>query len=504
WDFGDGTTSTYLPPAAFPVFATHVYSNQGIYNVTRTVKFNTQTISFSDMVQVMALPVAVFSFPANNCNGSPVSFTDLSYIPSGFPSSIASWVWDFGDGTPLLVIVFPGNPNVSHTFPGNATSHVVRLTVTTSGGCTDYTENTVYSGPDMVANFFPQGATCELQPVQFFDLSYTSGGTIVSWNWNFGDPLSGTANTSTLSNPIHVFSAAGTFIVTLTIFNSYGCSKTISKVVSINPHPIANFNADTVHLGTPTTFTDLSYSASGSLAVWQWEFGDGQSSSLSNPSHFYVSPLTYMASLTVTDLNGCTRDTSKPVVVLPPVINPPANKSVTNVIVESGQTKCYNATQVISIAGNGTFFNVLSGGSSTFISGQTISFLPGTAVQPGGSMWGYIAPMGPFCQNPSMPASVVSGDTVSKETEQQFFKIYPNPTTGIFILEFNANQLSDKATLDVYGIRGEKVLTTALNNKGRQECSLTGLPGGIYFLRVNYGERFEMGKIIKQLVGCFA
>jgi PKD repeat protein len=478
WDFGDGTSNTYLPPAAFPVFATHVYSSFGNYNVTRTVKFSTQTLNFSSMIQVLAHPVAAFIFPAGNCIGSPVSYTDQSYIPSGIPSSISTWVWDFGDGTPLLVIVFPGNPNVLHTFPGNATSHVVRLTVTTAGGCSNYIENTVYSAPDMIANFFPQGASCELLPIQFYDLSSTSGGTIVSWNWNFGDPPSGATNTSVLSNPIHVFTTAGTFIVTLTIVNSYGCSKTISKAVSVNPHPFANFTVDTVYLGTPTTFTDQSITISGGFAVWLWEFGDGQSSSLSNPSHFYASPLTYMANLTVTDLNGCTKDTSKPVIVLPPVINPPANQTISNVIVESGQTKCYNATQVIA--------------------GQKISFLPGTTVQPGGSMWGYIAPMGPFCQTPSMPASVVSGDTVSKETEQPFFKIHPNPTTGNFILEFNANKLSDKATLAVYGIRGEKVLTTALNNKGRQECSLTGLPGGIYFLRVNYGERFEMGKIIKQ------
>jgi hypothetical protein len=96
-----------------------------------------------------------------------------------------------------------------------------------------------------------------------------------------------------------------------------------------------------------------------------------------------------------------------------------------------------------------------------------------------------------------MPASVVSGDTVSKETEQPFFKIYPNPTSGNFIVEFDGQELSDKATLEVYGIRGEKVLTATLNNKGRQEYSLTGLPGGIYFIRVNYGARFEMLKIIK-------
>jgi PKD repeat protein len=262
WDFGDGTVVTYLPPATFPVFASHVYSTYGIFMVMRTVTFGSGPVSFSLQVLVNPQPSAYFSFPATNCIGQPVQFTDLSYIASGFPGYINQWVWDFGDGTYPVVIFFPSSPNISHTFAGYVLSHNVTLTVTSSSGCSSSVTRIVGSTPNPVANFSFSAIACAGQPVSFTDLSQTNGGgSIISFNWNFGDPASGVTNTSSLQNPVHIFSGSGVYSVTLTVTNTNGCSNSMIKNVVINPPPTANFTfPGSACSFQPVQFMDMSTS----------------------------------------------------------------------------------------------------------------------------------------------------------------------------------------------------------------------------------------------------
>jgi PKD repeat protein len=493
WDFGDGGISSQTSP-------THIYSNYGIYMATLTVvNSNGCSHSVTKPVTVNPNPTAFFSFPTLNCIGDPVQFTDLSYIAAGFSGYIIKWVWDFGDGTPPLMITFPNSPNVTHTFAGIATAHVVRLTVTSSSGCSGFIEKIVYSTPAPVANFSHIGATCENQPVQFIDLSQTNGaGVIQSWHWNFGDPISGVNNNATTQNPVHTYSNPGVFFVTLSIVNLNGCADTISKVVSVNQAPYAYFIADTVYQGTPTTFLDLSATPAGIIVNYLWDFGDGQTSTLSNPVHIYAASGNYFVTFTVTNSNGCTADTTKEVLVLQdPLSGVPATRTITNVIVGNGQTKCYNATQVITTAGNGTLFYILPGGNATLIAGQKITLLPTTIVQPGSYFRGYIAPNGPWCAFPSMPAVTSADDQATANIEQSSFRIYPNPTSGIFVFELREDVSGQNVTVEVFGTMGEKVMTENLYHYSKRTFSLTGMPAGIYVIRMIRGDRSETVKIIK-------
>ena len=498
WNFGDGGTSTLSSPV-------HFYAAYGIYNVTLTVVNSNGCVnSITKPVTVNPKPVADFSFPATNCMGSAVSFTDLSFIPSGFNEYIISWAWDFGDGTPTLTVFFPNNPNVTHTFIGSANTHVVKLTVTTNMNCSAYIDKIVNSVPVPVANFNQAATACQLQPVQFSDLSQNNGGgAIQSWNWDFGDPMSGVNNNSVIQNPTHIFSVPGFFMVMLAVANTNGCSDTISKFLSINSRPVADFTADTVLQGTVTFFTDQSYTGSGSIISRLWDFGDPMSanntSTTANPTHLYSASGIFLVKLMVTDINGCVKDTTKPVrVLVNPLIGPPATRTVTNVIVGNGQTNCYNASQLITLAGNGTLFVVLTGGNATCIAGQKISILHGTTVQSGGYFYGYIATAGPWCQTPSMPAVVTAAEEVPNSIEQSLCKIFPNPTTGNFILEMDGVHSLDKVTVEIYGMWGDKVLTTMLSGEGQHQFSLSNVPVGVYFIRVINGDKTETVKIIKQ------
>ena len=83
-----------------------------------------------------------------------------------------------------------------------------------------------------------------------------------------------------------------------------------------NTPPVANFGVACT--GLSCTFSDSSHDAEGSIKAWQWDFGDGNSSTDQNPVHDYATAQTYNASLTVTDSGGATNSVTKPVVLTAP------------------------------------------------------------------------------------------------------------------------------------------------------------------------------------------
>jgi PKD repeat protein len=314
WNFGDGT-----PLSTDPINTSHLYAAAGTYITTLTVTdHHGCTNSISHDIIVNPLPIPEFSWSSPACNGSPVSFTDLSTFPSGYTGYIARWLWNFGDGTTQNIII-PNSPNVTHLFPTGSNSYLVTLTVWTNDSCSLSKSHTVTTIPAPIANFTYATADCMTQPVQFTDLSQPNGGgSITQWHWNFGDPSSGFNNISTLQNPTHIFAAAGTYSVTLIVQNSTGCSDTIVNSVMVNLLPVANFSADTVCLNNPTQFTNLSIPNSASMVSYSWNFGDGSPLiSQQNPSHTYATYGIYNVTLTVLNSNGCTKDTTKQILVNP-------------------------------------------------------------------------------------------------------------------------------------------------------------------------------------------
>jgi len=308
WDFGDNGSSTLQNPQ-------HIYTNYGYQTVTLTI-VNSNGCIHDTVKQVLVnpKPVATYSFSQAACIGNPVCFVDHSYVPTGFSGYIDTWTWDFGDGTTTPPIVYPNTPDICHTFAGTATTHVVRLTVHTTTGCTSYTEQTVTSIPSPVALFTASPTTCEGQNVSFFDHSQENGGgNIIAWLWNFDDPASGYSNTSILKNPVHLFASAvgSPYTVQLIVTNMNGCKDTIEMDVNINSKPFAQFSASSECLGTATEFTDESTPPSGaSIVSYYWSFGDGLHSSLQNPTHTYANSGDYDVILAVTTDQGCIKDTT--------------------------------------------------------------------------------------------------------------------------------------------------------------------------------------------------
>lgn len=127
-----------------------------------------------------------------------------------------------------------------------------------------------------------------------------STGSISAWSWDFGD-----SSSSTAQNPAHEYTTPGTYTVALTVTGPGG-SDTQTRVAYITvtePVPEANFsgNPQTGVVPKLVSFTDLS---SGNITSWNWEFGDGGTSTAANPSHEYTTPGTYTVALTVSGPGG--------------------------------------------------------------------------------------------------------------------------------------------------------------------------------------------------------
>ena len=312
WDFGDGQTGTSQNP-------THLYAAAGTYSVTLTVTTAAGCVKdTTKQVEVFGAVTAAFTYNSPACASDSIHFTNLSNSPHGY---ITTWEWDFGDGNSTTVN-FPANPNVSHLY-ANGGNYMVTLTVTTSDGCTAQKSNPVTINFAPIANFSAESGGCAYIGIQFTDISQPNGGgDIIAWEWDFGDPASGSNNTSTLQNPTHAFSAGGTFDVTLLITNINGCIDSVSQTIDINDAPTSDFTADTACFQTPTLFTDASTTGTGSIIAWDWNFGDPASganntSTLQNPEHTFTNIATYNVTLIVTNEDGCEDDTTMQITVNP-------------------------------------------------------------------------------------------------------------------------------------------------------------------------------------------
>jgi hypothetical protein len=178
----------------------------------------------------------------------------------------------------------------------------------------------------------------------------------------------------------------------------------------------------------------------------------------------------------------------------------PVNLTVSDTI--SSDT-CFNATNTITVAGNGAALVVNAGASVTFIAGQKILFLPGTKVLAGGYMHGYITLDNTYCNQPfnalvgnatgenEMKSSIAGQEMVAA------IRVYPNPATGPVTIEISGKTESGMSNVDFYSLSGVKVMSKELVSPGKHSVSVSELPNGIYFLRMHNGNEIKTTKLIK-------
>ena len=152
------------------------------------------------------------------------------------------------------------------------------------------------------------------------DFTESSTGGVNAWFWDFGDPASGPANTSTLPNPTHTFTDTGVFNIKLRVSISGQCSDSITRPLRVYPGFLPGFlTSPALCVNVPIQFTDTTYSRYGIVNSWRWDFGDpatlADTSHLQNPVYTYTSPGTYTVELRVNNDKGCSKIYTKPVTI---------------------------------------------------------------------------------------------------------------------------------------------------------------------------------------------
>lgn len=241
-------------------------------------------------------PIANFTFsPASPTTGATVSFTDTS---TGSPTS---WSWNFGDSATSTL------QNPTHVFASASTYNVSHTATNTNGTSSPIVKSVVVSNPSPpTASFtFSPFSPVTGQNVFFTDTS-TGSPAPTSWAWNFGDPTSGGANTSTLQNPTHAFATVGTHTITLTATNTAGPSSPATQQITVStpgvpPTAAFIFSPGSPQPGQSVTFTDTS---TGGPTSWFWSFGDSSFAFTANSSHTYAAAGTFTVTLTATNNFG--------------------------------------------------------------------------------------------------------------------------------------------------------------------------------------------------------
>ncbi|MBN4062408.1 PKD domain-containing protein, partial [Bacteroidales bacterium AH-315-I05] len=301
WNFGDGTGWSSTGSGS----QTHTYNISGDFTVTLVAHVPTNSAICADTVTIIVsvLPSPQSGFTLSDsvgCDTLTVAYADASF-------SAIAWNWDFGNGNTSTL---QNPPSQFYPSPNNYT---VSLAVTGANSCTDTAQNTVNVFQSPVANFFPMNV-CENTLASFFDSSTSSvGDPIISWSWDFGD-----GGTSTTQNPTHQYADSGTYTIILSVATA-NCTGSGTFPVTVEPKPTAAFLPDTTS-GCPVltvSFTNNSTDAT----IYSWNFGDGVTSTQTNPTHQFTNTgtvdSTYNVMLAAQTAFGCADTTYQNITVFP-------------------------------------------------------------------------------------------------------------------------------------------------------------------------------------------
>jgi large repetitive protein len=273
WTFGDNSEASTSRDA------NHVYTAEGQFQVTLLIVDGRKHATTSQTIRVELLNPSPSAHFIYSCADLACEFTDRSTDQVG---GVAGYYWDFGDGQTST------DRNPSHTFPG-AGPYQIELTVTDTRGA-GATASVTFTLP---ATDWPSAelkVDCYYSQCVFQTVG--TGGSIVAWQWSFGD-----GGVSTEEAPVYTYLVPGTYTAQVTISGPGGGSTTLTRELTVPfPGPQAAFTPD-CHRST-CTFTNES---TGQSLYWIWQFGDGTRSDDQSPTHVYevTEPTTFTVSLKV-------------------------------------------------------------------------------------------------------------------------------------------------------------------------------------------------------------
>ena len=204
----------------------------------------------------------------------------------------------------------PNNTDLNAVYVMSAadiTNGSVQIILTTISGttCSDRADTMTITVNNPLTVDFSFSGQCVGQAISFYDSTVVASGSILSWEWNFGD-----GGLGFVQNPTHTYLSDGNYTITLVVTTTTGCKDSVSQSITINPLPNADFSfgLPPFYVGVDVNMNDQSSGASS----WNWDFGDDLgTSNIQNPVYNYTTPGVYVITQYVTSAAGCVDSTSK-------------------------------------------------------------------------------------------------------------------------------------------------------------------------------------------------
>lgn len=276
WDLGDGNGSIAED-------LSHTFVDAGTYSITLSA-FGCGFDTYTTEITVLPYPeVSFIAAPLDVCAGEEITFANTTSGTNGL-------LWAFGDGASSTLSA------PVHAY-GSSGSYTVVLTATDAlSGCPASESMQVVVNATPVAAFTadPDNGCIALE-VQFQNNSTNAQ----FHQWDLGD-----GNTSGAFAPVHTYTDAGTYVVTLVAENLNGCTDTLSIPVVAHPLPTSAFSLSQEESCYVPVTIQTSNTTTGAVS-YTWSFGEGTTSILNQPSITYDAVGTYVIGLTATNQYGC-------------------------------------------------------------------------------------------------------------------------------------------------------------------------------------------------------
>ena len=304
WNFGDGTIITTMDTAPLThTFVNNDFNNIQDFEVILLVE-NAAGCTSETRKTVSVYPDIQSGFNTSvteGCHPLIVDFTNQS-------NGVQTYIWYFGDGSSSNL----QDPSRTFTNTGTVDSiyTVTLIGIAPNNVCRDTFAMDITVHPYVQANFtIPDPLGCNPFDVVIENSSINAG----LYRWDFGD---GTDTVTISTDPfVHRFSNTDfanrqDYEITLVAENFAGCTSEIRRTITVEPDIIAQFNANQVEGCHPLVvdFTNLSNGA----ANFHWDFGDGTTSQLANPSRTFTNTgstdITYRVWLYTTASNNVCQD----------------------------------------------------------------------------------------------------------------------------------------------------------------------------------------------------
>ncbi|HEY0750519.1 MAG TPA: PKD domain-containing protein, partial [Chitinophagaceae bacterium] len=282
---------------------------------TTTYQVVGTTNGCSDTTQVT---VTINPRPAKPAATTPVVYceADAAATLAASPDAGNNLTWY--DNSALI------NGTATPPTPSTTTAGTVYyyVTQTNAGGCeSDTARIAVTVNPKPALSFTLPSAICKGDDAMFTNNSFVADNSGLTYNWDFGD-----GNTSNGMSPTHTYATYNSYNITLSATSGYGCQSQVSQTLPASAFydsPVVDFSsAATVCQNESTGFTNLSTAPNSTITSALWSFGDGTTSTQTNPDKTYSRPGTFTVKLEATNAQGCKAEFSKDIVVnLQPVVD---------------------------------------------------------------------------------------------------------------------------------------------------------------------------------------